>query len=124
MQCTDVIRMDPSLALGVVIMISTYPTTLETTRTPSLDAVVRTRNPQDTQLVTVVFLQGGIISLQRTSKYSMKQVIKKNIPFQGQILCRACRKIKSRIVEIFSGSCVARLRKAYFFVILRACVGL
>ena len=83
MQCTDVIRMDPSLALGVVIMISTYPTTLETTRTPSLDAVVRTRNPQDTQLVTVVFLQGDIISLQRTSKYSMRQVIKKNIPFQG-----------------------------------------
>ena len=124
MQCTDVIRMDPSLALGVVIMISTYPTTLETTRTPSLDAVVRTRNPQDTQLVTVVFLQGGIISLQRTSKYSMKQVIKKNIPFQGQIFCRACRKIKSRIVEIFSESCVARLRKAYVFVILRVCVGL
>ena len=59
MQCTDVIRMDPSLALGVVIMISTYPTTLETTRIPSLDAVVRIRNPQDTQLVTVVFFTGG-----------------------------------------------------------------
>ena len=83
MQCTDVIRMDPPLALGVVIMISTYPTTLERTRTPTLDAVVRTRNPQGTQLVTVVFLQGGLISLQRTSKYSMKQVIKKNTPFQG-----------------------------------------
>ena len=82
MQCTDVIRMDPPLALGMV-MISTYPTALETTRTLTPDAVVRTRNPQDTQLVTVVFLQGDIISLQRTSKYSMKQVIKKNIPFQG-----------------------------------------
>ena len=83
MQCTDVIRMDPPLALGVVIMISTYPTTLETTETPKPDAVVRTRHPQGTQLVTVVFLQGGLISLQRTSKYSMKQVIKKIIPFQG-----------------------------------------
>ena len=82
MQCTDVIRMDPPLA-GGVIMISTYPTTLETTRTPTLDAVVRTRNPPGTQLVTVVFLQGGLISLQLTSKYSMKQVIKKNNPFQG-----------------------------------------
>ena len=80
MQCTDVIRMDPPLALGV-IMISTYPTTLETTRTPTLDAVVRTRNPQGTQMVTVVSLQGGLISLQRTSKYSMKQVIKKITPF-------------------------------------------
>ena len=73
--------MDPPLALGV-IMISTYPTTLETTRTPTLDAVVRTRHPQGTQLVTVVFLQGGLISIQRTSKYSMKQVIKRNIPFK------------------------------------------
>ena len=116
--------MDPSLALGVVIMISTYPTTLETTRTPSLDAVVRTRNPQDTQLVTVVFLQGGIISLQRTSKYSMKQVIKKNIPFQGQILCRACRKIKSRIVETSSESCAARVQIAYFFVFSKEYVSL
>ena len=58
MQCTDVTRMDPPLGLGVV-MISTYPTTLETTRTPTLDAVVRTRNPQGTQLVTVDFFTGG-----------------------------------------------------------------
>ena len=29
------------------------------------------------------FLRGGLISLRRTSKYSMKQVIKKNTPFQG-----------------------------------------
>ena len=79
MQCTDVIRMDPPLEMGVV-MISTY---LETTKTPTPDAVVRTQHPQGTQLVTVVFLQGGLISLQRTSKYSMKQVIKKNTPFQG-----------------------------------------
>ena len=82
MQCTDVIRMDPPLAGGVV-MISTYPTTLETTKTPPPDVVARTRHPQDTQVVTVVFLRGGLISLQRTSKYSMKQVIKKNTPFQG-----------------------------------------
>ena len=82
MQYTDVIRMDPPLALGVV-MISTYPPALETIRTPTLDAVVRTRHPQGTQLVTVVFLQGGLISLQQTSKYSMKQLIKKNTPFQG-----------------------------------------
>ena len=82
MQCTDVIRMDPPLALGMV-MISTYPTALETTKTPTPDAVTRTRHPQDTQLVTVAFLQGGLISLQRTSKYFMKQVIKKNTPFQG-----------------------------------------
>ena len=82
MQCTDVIRMDPPLALGVV-MISTYPTALETTGTPTLDAVVRTRHPQGTQLATVVFLHGGPISTQRTSKYSMKQVIKRNIPFQA-----------------------------------------
>ena len=80
MQCTDVIRMDPPLGL---VMISTYPTALDTTKTPTPDAVTRTRHPQDTQLVTVVFLQGGLISLQRTSKYSMKQVIKKNTPFQG-----------------------------------------
>ena len=79
MQCTDVIRMDPPL----VIMISTYPTALETTKTPTPDAVVRTRHSQGTQLVTVGFLQGGLISLQQTSKYSMKQVIKKNTPFQG-----------------------------------------
>ena len=79
MQCTDVIRMDPPL----VVMISTYPTALETTKTPTPDAVTRTRHPQDTQLVTVVFLQGGLISLQRTSKYFMKQVIEKNTPFQG-----------------------------------------
>ena len=81
MQCTVVIRVDPPLVLDVV-MISTYPTTLETTKTPPPDAVARTRHPQDTQLVTVVFLQGGLISLQQTSKYSMKQVIKKNTPFQ------------------------------------------
>ena len=56
MQCTDVIRMDPPLALGVV-MISTYPTTLETTEIPPPDAVARTRHPQGTQLVTVIFLQ-------------------------------------------------------------------
>ena len=80
MQCTDVIRMDPPLGL---VMISTYPTALETTKTPTPDAVTRTRHPQDTQLVTVVFLQGGLISLQRTSKYFMKQVIKNNTPFQG-----------------------------------------
>ena len=47
MQCTDVIPMDPPLALGVV-MISTYPTTLETTETPPPDAVARTRHPQGT----------------------------------------------------------------------------
>ena len=82
MQYTDVIRVDPPLAGGVVVM-STYPTTLETTKTPPPDAVARTRHLQDTQLVTVVFLQGGLISLQRTSKYSMKQVIKKNTPFRG-----------------------------------------
>ena len=82
MQCTDVIRMDPPLALGVV-MISTYPTTLETTETPPPDAVARTRHPQGTQLATVVFLHGGPISTQRTSKYSMKQVIKRHIPFQA-----------------------------------------
>ena len=82
MQCTVVIRVDPPLVLDVV-MISTYPTTLETTKTPPPDAVARTRHPQDTQVVTVVFLPGGLISLQRTSKYSMKQVIKKNTPFQG-----------------------------------------
>ena len=80
MQCTDVTRMDPPLG---VVMISTYPTTLETTKTPTPDVVARTRHPQDTQVVTVVFLPGGLISLQRTSKYSMKQVIKKNTPFQG-----------------------------------------
>ena len=82
MQCTDVIRMDPPLALGMV-MISTYPTALETTKTPTPDAVARTRHPQGTQLVTVGFLQGGLTSLQRTSKYSMKQLIKKNTPFRG-----------------------------------------
>ena len=82
MQCTDVTRMDPPL-VGGVIMISTYPTTLETTKTPTPDVVARTRHLQGTQLVTVVFLQEGLISLQQTSKYSMKQVIKKNTPFQG-----------------------------------------
>ena len=82
MQCTDVIRMDPPLAVGVV-MISTYPMTLETTENPPPDAVARTRHPQGTQLVTVIFLQGGLLSIQRTSKYSMKQVIKRNIPFQA-----------------------------------------
>ena len=82
MQCTVVIRVDPPLVLDVV-MISTYPTTLETTQPLTPDLVARTRHPQDTQVVTVVFLRGGLISLQRTSKYSMKQVIKKNTPFQG-----------------------------------------
>ena len=82
MQCTDVIRMDPPLAVGVV-MISTYPTTLEATENPPPDAVALTRHPQGTQLVTVIFLQGGLLSIQRTSKYSMKQVIKRNIPFQA-----------------------------------------
>ena len=82
MQCTVVIRVDPPLVLDVV-MISTYPTTLETTKPLTPDVVARTRHPQDTQVVTVVFLPGGLISLQRTSKYSMKQVIKKNTPFQG-----------------------------------------
>ena len=82
MQCTVVIRVDPPLVLDVV-MISTYPTTLETTKHLTPDVVARTRHPQDTQVVTVVFLRGGLISLQRTSKYSMKQVIKKNTPFQG-----------------------------------------
>ena len=81
MQCTDVIRMDPPLALGMV-MISTYPTALETTKTPTPDAVARTRHPQGTQLVTVIFLH-GLLSLQGTSKYSMKQVSKRNIPFQA-----------------------------------------
>ena len=81
MQCTVVIRVDPPLVLDVV-MISTYPTTLETTQPLTPDVVARTRHPQDTQVVTVVFLQGGFISLQQTSKYSMKQVIKKNTPFQ------------------------------------------
>ena len=78
MQCTDVIRMDPPLGL---VMVSTYLTALEKTKTPTPDAVTRTRHLQGTQLVTVVFLQGGLISLQRTSKYSMKQVIKKITPF-------------------------------------------
>ena len=82
MQCTVVIRVDPPLVLDVV-KISTYPTTLETTQPLTPDVVARTRHPQDTQVVTVVFLPGGLISLQRTSKYSMKQVIKKNTPFQG-----------------------------------------
>ena len=82
MQCTVVIRVDPPLVLDVV-MISTYPTTLETTQPLTPDVVARTRHPQDTQVVTVVFLQGGLISLQQTSKYSMKQVIKKNTHFQG-----------------------------------------
>ena len=82
MQCAVVIGVDPPLAGGVV-MISTYLTTLETTKTPTQDAVARTRHPQGTQVVTVVFLQGSLISLQRTSKYSMKQVNKKNTPFQG-----------------------------------------
>ena len=41
MQCTDAIRMDPPLAVGVV-MISTYPMTLETTENPPPDAVART----------------------------------------------------------------------------------
>ena len=82
MQCTVVIRVDPPLVLDVV-MISTYPTTLETTKPLTPDVVARTRHPQDTQVVTVVFLRGSLISLQRTSKYSMKQVIKKNTPFQG-----------------------------------------
>ena len=82
MQCTVVIRVDPPLVLDVV-MISTYPTTLETTQPLTPDVVARTRHPQDTQVVTVVLLRGGLISLQRTSKYSMKQVIKKNTPFQG-----------------------------------------
>ena len=80
MQCTDVKRMD--LPLGMV-MIYIYPTALRTTKTPTPDAVTRTRHLQGTLMVTVVFLQGGFISLQRTSKYSMKQVIKKNTPFQG-----------------------------------------
>ena len=82
MQCTVVIRVDPPLVLNVV-MISTYPTILETTQPLTPDVVARTRHPQDTQVVTVVFSRGGLISLQRTSKYSMKQVIKKNTPFQG-----------------------------------------
>ena len=80
MQCTDVIRMD--LPLGMV-MISTHPTTLETTKIPTPDAVPRKQHPQDTQLVTVVFFTGGLISLQRTWRYSLKRVVKKNILFQG-----------------------------------------
>ena len=56
MQCTDVIRMD--LPLGMV-MISAHPTTLETTKIPTPDAVPRTRHPQDTQLVTAVFFYRG-----------------------------------------------------------------
>ena len=70
------------LPLGM-IMISTHPTTLETTKIPTPDAVPRTRYPQDTQLVTVVFFTGGLISLQRTWRYSLKRVVKKNILFQG-----------------------------------------
>ena len=80
MQCTDVIRMD--LPLGMV-MISTHPTTFETTKIPTPDAVPRTQHPQDTQLVTVVFFTGGLISLQRTWRYSLKRVVKKNTLFQG-----------------------------------------
>ena len=80
MQCTDVIRMD--LPLGMV-MISTHPTTLETTKIPTPDAVPRTRHPQDTQLVTVVFFTGGLISLHWTWRYSLKRVVKKNTLFQG-----------------------------------------
>ena len=56
MQCTDVKRMD--LPLGMV-MIYTYPTALRTTKTPTPDAVTRTRHLQGTQLVTVVFFTGG-----------------------------------------------------------------
>ena len=70
------------LPLGM-IMISTHPTTLETTKIPTPDAVPRTRHPQDTQLVTVVFFAGGLISLQRTWRYSLKRVVKKNTLFQG-----------------------------------------
>ena len=80
MQCTDVIRMD--LPLGMV-MISTHLTTFETTKIPTPDAVPRTQHPQDTQLVTVVFFTGGLISLQRTWRYSLKRVVKKNTLFQG-----------------------------------------
>ena len=82
MQYTDVIRSDPPLAL-VVIMISTYPTTQEATKTLTLDVVAPTRRPRGTQLETVGFSRGGLIFLQRTSKYFMKQVIKKKTPFQG-----------------------------------------
>ena len=56
MQCTDVIRMDPPLGL---VMVSTYLTALEKTKTPTPDAVTRTRHLQGTQLVTVVFFTGG-----------------------------------------------------------------
>ena len=123
MQCTDVIRMDPPLALGV-IMISTYPTTLETTRTPTLDAVVRTRNPQVTQMVTVVFLQGGLISLQRTSKYSMKQVIKKNTPSDDKYFVGPVTK-SNRVLQKYSQKVVSLdYGKLTFLVILRVCVGL
>ena len=80
MQCTDVIRMD--LPLGMV-MISTHRTTFETTKIPTPDVVPRTQHPQDTQLVTVVFFTGGLISLQRTWRYSLKRVVKKNTLFQG-----------------------------------------
>ena len=58
MQCTVVIRVDPPLVLDVV-MISTYPTTLETTQPLTPDVVARTRHPQDTQVVTVVFFTRG-----------------------------------------------------------------
>ena len=57
MQYTDVIRVDPPLAGGVV-MISTYPRTPETTKNPTPNAVARTGHPQDTQMVTVVFFTG------------------------------------------------------------------
>ena len=70
------------LPLGMV-MISTHLTTFETTKIPTPDAVPRTQHPQDTQLVTVVFFTGGLISLQRTWRYSLKRVVKKNTLFQG-----------------------------------------
>ena len=59
MQCTDVIRVDPPLG---VVMISTYQTALETTKTPSPDAVTHTRHPQGTQLVTGFFTGGSNFS--------------------------------------------------------------
>ena len=56
MQCTDVIRVDPPLG---VVMISTYQTALETTKTPTPDAVTHKRYPLGTLMVTVVFFTGG-----------------------------------------------------------------
>ena len=51
--------MDPPLG---IVMISTYPTAPETTKTPTPDAVTHTRYPLGTLMVTVVFIGGSHFS--------------------------------------------------------------